>query len=224
MKKHLFGILVAASSVIIVLCFLFSASQPIAAVQPEEKAVTDWKKDPPCQMVFFAVIEGLYADGVPDDVVDSIVPRKKNGGDNPLKTSFVMQCPLSQSVYEAFSLYQQRSGFGGEEKMRNTFGKGLDADFAANLKSSDLRTRLLALRALVRLWVERRLTMMRLTKAEKYEWGGKLQVRGEQGRRILYKLRQTDPHYKNWNPYWACAACDGAAHAHLGLKIGGKKD
>ena len=32
-----------------------------------------WKDDPVCQMVFFAVLEGLYSQGVSDEVVESIV-------------------------------------------------------------------------------------------------------------------------------------------------------
>ena len=62
-------------------------------VKPKTAQV-DWQKDPVCRMVFFAVLEGLYEDGVPGDVVDSIVPRKVGKGKHRMKTSFVFSCPL----------------------------------------------------------------------------------------------------------------------------------
>jgi hypothetical protein len=186
--------------------------------------VTDWKDDPVCQMVFFAVLEGLYTDGVPDEVIDSIVPRQVKDGDNPLKTSFVAQCPLCHPVYEAFSLYQRRQGFSGEGKKRNTFGKGIPADLEKALLSKQPSMRLKALSPLVKLWVERRLTMMRLTEAEKREWGSKLAVRSQQGKNSLSDLIDKDPHYQGWSVYWGCAACNGTTAACDQLKAVPKKD
>src|SRR5882672_11093313 len=98
---------------------------PKPAETPAAEPAADWKEDPVCQMVFFAVLEGLYTDGVPDDVVDSIVPRQPKDSTNPIKTSFVVLCPLCHPVFEAFSVYQQRPKFNSDEKKRNAFGKGL---------------------------------------------------------------------------------------------------
>lgn len=228
MKMRPLALLIVASTAMAVSSIQFFGVEPNAAAQPADKAskkpATDWKDDPVCQMVFFAVLEGLYADGVPDDIVDSIVPRKKNADDNPLKASFVVQCPLCHAVYEAFSLYQQRPGFGGDEKKRITFGKGLDAKWVKELKSSDNHIRLTALRLLLQSWIERRLTMMRLTDSEKGAWTDKLGERSEQGRVILSKLRRDDPHYKTWSPYWGCAACNAALDANRVLTTGGKKE
>lgn len=181
----------------------------------------DWHADPVCQAVFFAVLEGLYADGVPDAVVDAIVPRSPKAGQNPVKTSFVVQCPLCQPVYEAFALYQKRPAFAGDGK-RNTFGKGVEPDLEKQLVSPDPRTRLSALKILVQRWVGRRLTAMRLTEAEKAEWTVKLNERSGQGRGLLSVLLRADPAYKGWSLYWGCAACNGTTAACGEVERSGK--
>ena len=63
--------------------------------------VKDWKTDPACRLVFFAVLQGLYEDGVSDEVVNSIVPPDKKGREK-MRHSFVLDCPLCQPTYEAF--------------------------------------------------------------------------------------------------------------------------
>jgi hypothetical protein len=204
-------------SALVVALFQSVGAEPPAVSRPEEKSVappvTDWKEDPVCRMVFFAVLEGLYADGVPNEVVDSIVPRKPTRGDNPVKTSFVVQCPLCHPVYEAFTQYQRRQAFRGDESKRDTFGKGLEPELVRSLKSENTQTRLTALRGLVHRWVERRLAMMRLSEAEMKDWTTKLNERSTQGRKTLSNLIQADPDYKGWSIYWGCAACNGSTDA-----------
>jgi len=173
----------------------------------------DWQSDPVCRMVFHAVLEGLYEDGIPDSVVDSIVPK---AGTDPVKRSFVVQCPLCHPVYEAFAAYQKRPTFAGDK--RNTFGKGLDAETVKALTSDIPRTRLLALKPLVRTWVERRLTAMRLTAEEKKDWTTKLGERSAQGKAELARLIASDPNYKGWSGYWGCAACNGTTDACEAVK------
>jgi hypothetical protein len=189
-----------------------AALPPVAANPAEKPAPIDWKEDPVCRMVFFAVLEGLYTDGVPDDIVDSIVPRKVKEGANPLKTSFVVQCPLCHPVYEAFSQYQRRQAFNDDVK-RSTFGKGIDKELAEQLMSTTPMVRLTALRVLVHRWVERRMTSMRLTETEKRDWIAKLTERSNQGKGFLGALMSKDPNYKGWSMYWGCAACNGVTDA-----------
>jgi hypothetical protein len=172
----------------------------------------DWHADPVCQVVFFATLEGLYRDGVPDEVVDAIVPRNLKACQNPMKASFVVQCPLCQPVYEAFVLYQKRPTFTGDAK-RSTFGKCIDPDLQKQLVSADPKTRLTALKVLVQKWVSLRLKSMKLTDAEKAEWATKLNERSGEGRGLLSKLIGTDPDYKGWSIYWGCAACNGTTAA-----------
>ena len=95
-----------------------AAPLPAASVEPPS---AQWRTDPACQLVFFAVLEGLYTDGVPDEAVNLIVPPDA-GGDG-VKHSFVFRCPLCHAAYEAFVLYQNRTAFNGSGEKRSTMGK-----------------------------------------------------------------------------------------------------
>src|SRR5256885_249044 len=90
----------------------FSTADPPSAAAPkkETKPLTDWKQDPVCKMVFFAVLEGLYEDGVSSEAADSVVGKSKDGK-TEIKQTFVFECPLCHPVYEAFRVYQQRPAF-----------------------------------------------------------------------------------------------------------------
>jgi hypothetical protein len=149
-------------------------------------------------------------------VVDAIVPREPKVGADPVKRSFVAQCPLCLPVYEAFAAYQKRPAFAGAK--RNTFGKGLDPVAAKELMADDPKVRLKALAPLVKRWVERRLTSMRLTEAEKADWTAKLGERSQQGKSLLTALIKSDPDYKGWSWYTGCAACNGATDACQAVK------
>lgn len=185
----------------------------------------DWKDDPVCQMVFFAVLEGLYADGVPSDVVNSLVPKSDKQENDSVKANFVAQCPLCHPVFEALSLYQRRGAFLDGDGRRNTFGKGIDKDLQKRLTSQSRMDRLTALRVLVRRWVERRMTMMRLSEEERTEWTTKLAVRSQQGRKRLFELMKNDPAYgSGWSAYWGCAACNGTTDACQILKSGAEEE
>src|SRR3954465_7841787 len=89
---------------------------------PATPVVKDWKADPACRLVFFAVLQGLYEDGVSDEVVNSIVPADKKGREK-MRHSFVLDCPLCQPTYEAFCVYQSRPRFLDEGKT-SSLGKG----------------------------------------------------------------------------------------------------
>lgn len=182
---------------------------PAAAEKP---APADWKDDPVCRMVFFAVLEGLYTDGVPDSVVDSIVLRQPKDGTNPVKSSFVIQCPLCHPVYEAFATYQKRPAFNDDAK-RSTFGKGIKPELETKLLDRNNMTRLMALAELIGPWIERKLIAMRLTPDELKDWQVKLATRSNEGKRELIKLLGSDPNYKGWTTYWGCAACNGTTAA-----------
>lgn len=183
----------------------------LTADTPRTPPPPPWQDDPVCRMVFHAVLEGLYEDGVPDAVVDAVVPRDPKPGADLVKRSFVAQCPLCHPVYEAFAVYQKRPAFAGST--RATFGKGLTADEVKALTADDSRTRLQALAPLVQRWVGRRLEAMRLTAEEKADWTAKLKDRSGQGRAILSRVQVTDPAYKDWSLYWGCAACNGVTKA-----------
>ena len=177
--------------------------------------VADWKADPACRLVFHAVLEGLYEDGVTDDVVNNIVPPDKAGREK-MRRSFVLGCPLCQPVFEAFCAYQSRPKFsdGGREA---TFGKGLPEAVKKGLLSDTLSTRLIALRGPVRGWVEARLRSMKLTAQERQRWWEEIAARSGQGAAALAAHRAADPWYKGWSGYWGCAACKGSEDAARSL-------
>src|SRR4051794_22169162 len=107
-------------------------AEPVKKSDPS-KLPESWKDDPVCQMVFFAVLEGLYTDGVSTEAVDQVVGRKAKGGAPDIKATLVIQCPLRHPVYEAFCLYQQRPTFTGFKAQPDTFGKGLETNLAHGL-------------------------------------------------------------------------------------------
>ena len=74
---------------------------PGPELKPNETA--DWYKDEECRMVFFTVLEGLYRDGISQEVVDLVIGRVES---NDLERAFVFRCKLCHATYEAFALYQ----------------------------------------------------------------------------------------------------------------------
>ena len=185
--------------------------------QPKAGAakVTDWKADPACRLVFHAVLEGLYEDGVTDDVVNNLVPPDKQGREK-MRHSFVLDCPLCQPAFEAFCVYQSRPKFSDGSKA-STFGKGLPEAVKKGLLSDTLSTRLITLRGPIRGWVEARLRSLKLTAEERQKWWKDINERAGQGTATLNAHKQADPWYKNWSGYWGCAACLGSQDATRGL-------
>jgi hypothetical protein len=202
------------------LCQLSPADPPKAQAPKKEapKPPPDWKEDPVCKMVFFAVLEGLYEDGVSNEAVDNIVGRTKDGKVE-IRHTFVFQCPLCHPVYEAFRLYQQRPAF---RDKGDSFGKGIDPKLETNIRSTALRTRQGALQTLVHRWVERRLSGMGLSDEQRKDWARRLEERSNQGNALLSKLQGTDPWYGGWG-YGFCAACRGCTDVCNELKAPKKK-
>lgn len=194
---------------------LLAADGPRPAAE-KPPAVTDWKADPACRLVFFAVLQGLYEDGVSDAVVASIVPPDKAGREQ-MRHSFVLDCPLCQPAYEAFRAYQARPRFLGEEKPA-ALGKGLDEKTVEGLMSKAVSTRLITLRGPMKRWVEARLVAMKLDPAEREKWWADVAARAGQGTTTLRGLIGTDPAYKAWSGYWGCAACLGSEDACRSLR------
>src|SRR5215467_14071305 len=58
-----------------------------------------WVNSRASQLVFFAVLEGLYRDGVSNDIVDLIVPPNKDGQSRFDSEHFVYACPLCHPAF-----------------------------------------------------------------------------------------------------------------------------
>jgi hypothetical protein len=199
------GSLLLVLGLIVMLCQLSSADPPKGQAPKEApKPPPDWKEDPVCKMVFFAVLEGLYEDGVSSEAVDSVVGKTKDGKAE-IKQTFVFECPLCHPVFEAFRLYQQRPQF---RDKGSSFGKGIDATLETGLRDKDRLTRQRALQTLVHRWVERRLNGMGLSEEQKKDWARRLEERSNQGAGLLAALKKSDLWYRTWG-YGFCAACRG---------------
>jgi hypothetical protein len=169
----------------------------------------DWIKDSTCQLVFFAVLEGLYSDGVPNDIVDIVLgvgPRSKGP---QFDTHFVYCCPLCHPAYEAFSLYRSRQPFHGRKDHADTMGPGLEPSVVRKLRSDKVNDRLEALHGLIKRWVTLRLDTMRLTGKEKDEWAERLAIRRKLGMEALEKSNFAGKKAG----FKGCAICDGSADA-----------
>lgn len=204
--------------ILLIAALALTASQAASAHEPRKAeagqkstVVKDWKADPACRLVFFAVLQGLYEDGVSDEVVNSIVPPDKKGREK-MRHSFVLDCPLCQPTFEAFCAYQARPRFLGEDRAA-TLGKGLSEKTVQGLMSKTVSIRLITLRGPIKRWVEARLVSMKLDAGEREKWWKDIMARSGQGTTTLNGLRATDPWYKDWSGYWGCAACLGSRDA-----------
>ncbi|MEZ0266342.1 MAG: hypothetical protein ACAI43_16555 [Phycisphaerae bacterium] len=188
---------------------------PLPAVSVEPPSAK-WRTDPACQLVFFAVLEGLYTDGVPDEAVNLIVPP--DAGGEGVKHSFVFRCPLCHAAYEAFVLYQNRTAFNGSGEKRSTMGGAFDPKVLESLKSKDVRTRVYTMGAMIRPWIERRMKMTQMGEAEQKALLKRLLDYAAEGDRLFRTLRaQPGSVYQEWMFYGGCQACEAAQE--VGKKV-----
>jgi hypothetical protein len=95
-----------------ILLTLMAADRPAANHAP-----TSWPESRASQLLFFAVLEGLYRDGVSNDDVDLIIPPTQSGKPRFDPEHFVYACPLCHPAFEAFSLYRKREAFYGLRRL-----------------------------------------------------------------------------------------------------------
>src|SRR5262249_16337782 len=112
------------------------------------------------RLIFFAVLEGLYTDGVSNETVDLIIP---NGS---YDQHFVYGCPLCGLGYDGIKLYRRRERFYSLKGEMDTFGKGLDWEINRKLWSPDRNVRFEAIQGLIQKWVARKLESMNISDEE----------------------------------------------------------
>ncbi|MCK5945099.1 MAG: hypothetical protein KAI24_24130 [Planctomycetes bacterium] len=158
--------------------------------------------------LFYAVLEGLYADGVRNETVDRILATEDGEW-----LHFVPGCPTCIYVLEAFRHYRARPEFVSFKGGGNTWGAGLpDAERRA-FASDDLRVRLKALQRLVDDWVDRRMDRLRLTDGERARWHEHLLERSKKGEEILHSLQRSG-RMKAWRDV-TCPSCVGASDGSM---------
>jgi hypothetical protein len=156
--------------------------------------------------MFMAVLEGLYVDGVSNDVIDLIIP---NGG---FHEHFIYGCPMCMPTYDAMVLYRSRLGFYGMKPPDNppdTFGPGVDAGLRAKLAGTDKEMRLRAIESLIRTWIDRRVDLMSLSEAEETSLRQELERGSKKGGELLERHREADAHGVEESRTF-CAVCRAA--------------
>jgi hypothetical protein len=181
---------------------LIAASMAHGA-EPRQRPATVWNDDAYSQAVFFAVLEGLYRDGVSSEVVDLALAGDAATGQSD---HFVHACPLCTLAREAFRLYRRRPYFESLKMPKNTFGPGIPAHVVERLRSPEKQQRLDALQGLIETWVARRIDSLRLTAEERREWEAAMEARRKEGMEILAMLN-AGTSWKN------CAVCDASTRA-----------
>jgi hypothetical protein len=152
--------------------------------------------------VFFAVLEGLYRDGVSNDAVDAILRKTEKG-----YVHFVYGCPLCVPTLDALLVYRARAKFSPKKALYgDTLGAGLPEASVRRLHSEVPKERLDVIHGLIGKWVGSRLRLMRLDKDERQAWTILL----EEGRKRGMSLVGADPSFVGSE---RCAVCDGANDA-----------
>ena len=191
------------------------------------KLVTDWKQDPVCKAVYDGVLNGLYRDRVSDEIVTNIIGKKTQKKDRKtlrkrMQRSFVLDCPLCEPTFAAFLAYQTRKSDRSSGSIRGGASKlppGLNAKLQKKILSDNTETRLRGLAPVVQQWVLVKLeSNSKLKPAEIREWKKRVEQRSNQGKSKLVSLMQNTKDYKEWSPYWGCAACNGSRDAVLNWK------
>jgi hypothetical protein len=172
-----------------------------AGTPPTTNAQTPWVQSRASQLVFFAVLEGLYRDGLSNDLVDLIIPPGESGKGRFDPEHFVYACPLCHPAFEGFRLYRQREEFFGLKARVDTFGPGLDDAFKVRLSSQDAGQRRKGIEELINRWVSQRLDLMRLSKPEREAITREMAQGRKQGMNGLKQASQTRTN---------CPICDGS--------------
>lgn len=164
-------------------------------------AGTDPDRRVPHRTVFFAVLEGLYEDGVATEDVERILLEDEA----ERLIHFVPGCPLCMPARDAFRVYRTRALWTDYKDLpEGTFGPGLDKETRAALHSGDFATRFQAIQRLIERWVGKRLDLMRLTKDERFAWRNAIADMRKRGTALLQSANAALRSQKS------CAVCEGA--------------
>ena len=196
-----------------VLLALFPASRDERAQEPDPSVnFQDGSRDysgPYAQHIFFAVLEGLYADGVSTGVVEKIVALDEH---THWPANFVYACPVCTPAYDAFRVYRSRPKFYGRKGDCDTYGPGLPEDTIRRLTSEDVPVRQAAIQELVQGWIARRMEALRLSEKEREDWRAEMDKRRRQGMSLL-ELYRSEGLGGTYATMKACPLCEAASGA-----------
>ena len=153
--------------------------------------------------LFFAVLQGLYRDGVQDEAIEGFLVKNDAGG----YALFVKACPICMPALDAFRLYAGRPEFHGLKDPSDTFGEGISPELLAAATGKDMKARFEVLHDLVKRWVADYLDSQRLNPEEREAWRHAMEVGRKKGMSFLenQSVAGVNASFK------ACALCDGAS-------------
>jgi hypothetical protein len=189
-----------------------SSARSLQSENPEDE--TKYHRE--FRLIFFAVLEGLYEDGVAGEALELIIPDERGMmiDDAPEKTNFVYACPICTPTFDALRLYKSRSPFYAQKSTKfNTFGLGVSDEVMKELRGTPQQRRN-AIEKLINKWIQKRLNNTKLTDCEREQIEKNLSSMRKKGEKML-KLFQSEKnydsfrkHYENWKK---CAACSGVS-------------
>jgi hypothetical protein len=158
--------------------------------------------------IFFAVLEGLYTDGVQTEVVERIVeidPESK------YPANFVYACPICMPAYDAFAAYRARPGFIARKDNKTAFGDGLASEEVRALTSGPLADRHAAIQRLVQRWMDRYVDSRRFNDEERARWRQAMEERRKKGMATLvqYRAQGFGASYREMKQCPFCEAANG---------------
>lgn len=176
------------------------------AFDPEAGPPDEEGFDPVHRTIFYAVLEGLYEDGVSTELVKVMLEEDPK---TRMPLHLVYTCPICDPVLDALRVYENRPTFHYKGRRGDTFGAGMPADFAADFKSGDRKRQFAAMQKLIDRWIDARFALMRLTDEERGQWRPALEKRRKQGMENMKKL-QSSGAYADAEK---CPVCEGAVDA-----------
>jgi hypothetical protein len=155
------------------------------------------------RFLFFAMLEGLVADGVPDQTVERVLERTEEGD----YVNFVYACDICTPTIEALTAYAKRGDFYYSRKGDALVGEStLPAELRGLLDHADAAKRREGIEKLVNRYVERRFKELRYTEAEAQPVRNALVVAKKRGG-VMRPAIQAD--------LKECPSCKGAAIGSL---------
>ncbi len=156
--------------------------------------------------VFFAVLEGLFEDRVPDDIVKRILEK----GDRKNFIHFVYACPLCMPSIEAYQAFLLREKYFYARKAGAHLGDTrLPKDLLGALGEKDTAKFREGHQKLTGRFVRQRLERLRLTKDELIEWTDRLEEGRKRGMGMLEAARAQGQDLG----LLKCPTCEGAVGA-----------
>ncbi|MCE9594703.1 MAG: hypothetical protein K8S98_10970 [Planctomycetes bacterium] len=152
--------------------------------------------------LFFAVLEGLYADGVSDAAVDAVLEVDR---ESELPANFVKGCPICTPAFDAFRAYRARPAM----STKSAFGSGLAGADEDALVRGDAEQRFQVSGRLVQGWIRRHLDDRKLTYDDRAAWARAMEAWRKKGMATLEQLRASE-RPGIFAKRKSCSMCDAA--------------